>query len=426
MLVIVPGYSLVQEETNLGGNMFRRLWLFRISIRRLVLFLFIGIAIGTGTISGVDWFTAKSKAVTTGGKPTEPENLPTTLVLSDSQTASIKIETLGNHHFRIEKECVGSIDFDEDLAVQVFTPYQGKITTALAQVGDDVQKGQPLYTIDSPDLVQAESTLIGAAATLDLTNAELGRAKQLYSTSRGVAQRELEQATSDQQTAEGALKAARDAVRVYGKTEAEIDRIVMARQIDSSLVVLSPITGQITARNAQAGLLAQPGNTPAPYAVADVSRKWMLANVAESDSPVIHVGQPVEVTVMAYPGRVFVGKISTLGATIDPTSHRVTVRSEILDPDHELRPGMFAAFSIEIHEPVEALSIPVNGVVREGDGTMTAWVSTDPHHFVQRTVKLGLEKDNRYQVLEGLRSGESVVTDGAIFLDNMLTPVEPD
>jgi membrane fusion protein, heavy metal efflux system len=406
--------------------MFQRLWLFRVPVGRIILIFSAGIALIGVTISGLGWFTAKSSAVTTGATPTQPENLPTTLVLSDSQIASLKVETLSTSRFRIEKDCVGSIDFDEDLAVQVFPPYQGKIITALAQVGDDIKKGQPLYTIDSPDLVQAESTLIGAAATLELTNAELVRAKQLYNSSKGVAQRELEQATSDQQTAEGALKAARDAVRVFGKTEEEIDRIVTARQIDPSLVVASPIAGQITARNAQPGLLVQPGNAPAPYAVADVSRKWMLANVAESDSPVIHVGQPVEVRVMAYPDKIFKGQISTLGATIDPNSHRVTVRSEILDPGHELRPGMFASFTIQIHEPVEGLSIPANGVVREGDGTMTAWVSTDRHHFVQRVVKLGLQNDNRYQVLEGLRGGESVVTDGAIFLDNMLTPVETD
>jgi membrane fusion protein, heavy metal efflux system len=406
--------------------MLQRLWLFRVPVGRIGLLLLVGVAVIAATISGLGWFTPKSNAVTTGAKPTEPENLPTTLVLSDSQVASIKVETLGNYRFPVEKECVGSIDFDEDLAVQVFSPYQGKIITALVQVGDEVKKGQPLYTIDSPDLVQAESTLIGAAATLELTNAELMRAKQLYSSSKGVAQRELEQATSDQQTAEGALKAARDAVRVFGKTEEEIDRIVAARQMDPSLVVPSPMSGHITARNAQPGLLVQPGNAPAPYAVADVSRKWMLANVAESDSPVIHVGQPVEVTVMAYAGRVFAGKISTVGATIDPNSHRVTVRSEILDPKDELRPGMFASFAIQIHEPIESLSLPVNGVVREGDGTMTAWVSTDPHHFVQRTVKLGLEKDQRYQVLDGLRAGESVVTEGAIFLDNMLTPVDTD
>ena len=133
--------------------MLQRLWLFRVPVGRIGLLLLVGVAVIAATISGLGWFTPKSNAVTTGAKPTEPENLPTTLVLSDSQVASIKVETLGNYRFPVEKECVGSIDFDEDLAVQVFPPYQGKIITALAQVGDEVKKGRPLYTIDSPDLV---------------------------------------------------------------------------------------------------------------------------------------------------------------------------------------------------------------------------------------------------------------------------------
>ena len=184
-------------------------------------------------------------------------------------------------------------------------PTKGKSSSTLVELGDEVHKGQPLYSIDSPDLIQAESTLIGAAATYDLTTKELARAKALYATDASVPQRELEQATSDQQIAEGALKAARDAVRVFGKSEAEIDQIIASRKIDPALVVPSPIAGQITRATRQPGLLVQPGNAPAPYSVADVSIKWMLANVPESDSPLFHVGQPVEVKVMAYPGRVF-------------------------------------------------------------------------------------------------------------------------
>jgi membrane fusion protein, heavy metal efflux system len=304
--------------------------------------------------------------------------------------------------------------------VQVFTPYQGKIIAALAQLGDEVQKGQPLYTIDSPDLVQAESTLIGAAATLDLTSKELERARKLYESVKAVAQRELEQAISDQQTAEGALKAERDAVRVFGKTEEEIDQMVKSRKIDPALVVRSPIAGRITARDAQPGLLVQPGSSPAPYSVADISTKWMLANVTESDSPLIKVGQPVEAAVMAYPGRVFGGKISKLGAIVDPNTHRVMVRCDIADPKDELRPGMLAGFVIRVQAPVESVAIPVNGVVRNGDGTMAAWVTTDRHHFLQRIIKFGLQRDGQYQVLEGLQRGELTVTDGAIFLNNML------
>ena len=341
------------------------------------------------------------------------------LDLSPSQVNSIKIQPLGSYIFPVEKAAVGNISLADDLSVDVFPNYQGKLIKALVELGDQVKKGQSLYTIDSPDLIQAESTLIGAAATLELTSKELARAKALNGTN-GVSERELEQAISDQQTAEGALKAARDAVRVFGKSDAEIDQIVASRRIDPVLVVLSPIAGQVTSFNAPPGLLVQPGNAPAPYSVANVTVKWMLADVPESDVPSFHPGEPVEVKVMAYPGRVFKGRVSKIYEAVDPNTHRETVRSEISDPKNELRPGMLATFSILVQKPVEATAIPANGVVRESDGTMTAWVTTDRRHFEQRVIKTGLRNDGQVQVLTGLQRGELVVTDNAVFLSNML------
>jgi len=291
---------------------------------------------------------------------------------------------------------------------------------AFVELGTAVQKDQPLYTIRSPDLIQAESALIGAAATYELTTKELARAKDLYTTNVGVPQKELEQAISDQQTADGALKAARDAVRVFGKTEAEIDQMIASRKIDPALVVRSPLAGQITSFNAPAGLLVQPGNGTAPYTVANVRVKWMLANVIESDIPLFHLGQPVQVRLMAYPNRVFQGKVSKVYAMVDPNTHRVTIRSQIADPKDELRPGMLANFVIRVDGPVEATAMPANGVVREPDGTMVVWVTTDRRHFVQRVVKTGLRKDDQVQILDGLRRGELVISDGAVFLSNML------
>jgi len=342
-----------------------------------------------------------------------------TVDLSPSQLNAIKIEPVGTYLFPVEKEAVGNISFADDLSVQIFPSYQGKIIKTLVELGDEVRKGQPLYTIESPDLIQAESTLIGAAATLELTSKELARARALNGTN-GVSERELEQAISDEQTAEGALKAARDAVLVFGKTEAEIDQMIVSRKIDPALVVRSPISGQVTAFNGPPGLLVQPGNPPAPYTVADVSIKWMLANVVESEIPLLHIGQPVAVKVMAYAGRVFQGRISKIYASVDPDTHRVTIRSEIRDPRNELRPGMLANFLIRVQHPVEAIAVSANGVVRAPDGTMTVWVTTDRRRFVQRVVKTGLRRDDKVEVLEGLQRGELVVTNGAVFLSNML------
>jgi membrane fusion protein, heavy metal efflux system len=229
----------------------------------------------------------------------------------------------------------------------------------------------------------------------------------------------LEQGISDQQTAEGALKAARDAVRVFGKSEAEIDRVIAERKVDPTLVSKSSIRGRVTARNAAPGLFVQPGNVPAPYTVSDLSTMWMLANVIESDIPDLRLGQEVRVKVVSYPDRVFRGKISTIGATVDPTTHRVFTRSEIEDPEHLLKSGMYASFVIETGNAVRGTAIAAEGVVREGDGTMSTWVTTDRRKFVQRTVEIGLKKDGYDEVLKGLQPGELVATDGAVFLSNM-------
>ena len=364
----------------------------------------------------------QTAAASTPGEPAANSNASpseTALNLSPSQLDAIKIAPVGTYWFPVEEEAVGNIDFDGNLSVQVFPLYQGTIINTLVELGAQVQKENPLYTIKSPDLIQAESTLIGAAATFELTNKELERAKSLNG-ANGVSQRELEQATSDQQTAEGALKAARDAVRVFGKTDAEIDQMIASRKIDPALVVRSPMSGKITSKNAQPGFLVQPGNDPAPYTVSDVSLKWMLADVVESDIPLLHLGQSVQVIVMAYPDREFNGKVSKIYSAVDPNTHRVTTRSEIADPNDELRPGMLANFLIRVHDPVEATAIPANGVVREPDATMTAWVTSDRRHFVQRVVKTGMRRDGRVQIVAGLQRGELAVTDGAVFLSNML------
>ena len=376
-----------------------------------------GTAMVLAALIGVTHFSAKAED---SGKPKAgapaPRSDTDVVELSDAQLGMVSIGAVAERSFPIQTEAVGNIDFNEDMAAQVFPPYQGRIVSLYAKIGDNVTRGQPLLTIQSPDLIQAESGLIAAAGVWDLTTHGLERAKQLYEV-QGMAEKDLQQAVSDQQTAEGALKAARDAVAVFGKSHSEVDRIVKTRTIDPYLVVPSPITGRITARTAAPGDFVQPGNAPAPYSVADISRIWMNASVTESDMPMVRKGQHVHVAVMAFPGRVFDGEISTVGATVDPQLHRGLVRAEIDDPKHELLPGMFASFVIVTGAPVSGAAAPMDGVVREGDGTTTVWLATDGHHFTKRKVKVGLQFAGYDQILEGVASGTQIVTKGAVFLD---------
>jgi membrane fusion protein, heavy metal efflux system len=339
--------------------------------------------------------------------------------LTEKQTASLKIGPLGTHEFAILKTSVGTIDFNENLLVQVFSQYQGKIIKAFYNVGDDVRQGDILFTIDSPDLLQAESTLLAAAGVLELQKRTLVRVTGLLKTG-GASQKDVDQSTSDQQTAEGNFKAAKDAVRIFGRLDEEIDQILINRKVESTLKVPSPISGRIVTRNAAPGLLTQPGTAPPPFQVADVSTMWMIANVIETDAPSYRLGQPVEVTVPAYPDKVFRGRVTNLGSTIDPSSRRQLVRSEIDDPEHLLRSGMYASFVIRVGDPVTSLAVPAGGVTREGDGTMTVWVTTDKRRFIKRTVTTGLRQDGWVQILGGLQPGEAIVTEGAVFLSNQL------
>lgn len=341
------------------------------------------------------------------------------VTITDLQAKQVKVVSAQMVDFASQLRAVGYIDFNQDSTVQVFAPYQGRARRVFAKAGDEVTKGQPLFTIDSPDLVQAESNLISTAGVIELTTKVLERAKKMFETLAS-AQKDVEQALSDQQTAVGNYKAARDAVRIFGKSDAEMDTVIASRKVDGELVVVSPLRGRVTARNVAPGLLLQPGNAPAPFTVADIATMWMVASVSEYDLPQLRLGQRVEVSVMAYPGQTFQGEITNIAAAVDPNTHRVAVRSEIKDVRHQLRPQMLATYVIRTGEPTRSIAVPVGGLVREGDGTMVVFVTQDGRQFMRRPVKLGSEQNGLSQVLDGLSLGEKLAGDGALFLSTAL------
>jgi cobalt-zinc-cadmium efflux system membrane fusion protein len=153
---------------------------------------------------------------------------------------------------------------------------------------------------------------------------------------------------------------------------------------------------------------------------------WVTANISENNSPLLRTGQVVRVRVKAFPDRAYDGKVSRIYAIVDSNIHRQLIRCAVEDANDELRPGMLADVVIRVKDPAEATAIPAEGVVRESDGTMTAWVTNDGHKFTQRKIKIGLQTDGRYQVLDGLKPGETAVTEGAVFLSNILNAPPSD
>jgi cobalt-zinc-cadmium efflux system membrane fusion protein len=205
-------------------------------------------------------------------------------------------------------------------------------------------------------------------------------------------------------------------LKTFGKSDEEIDSLIIERRADAALVVKSPISGIIVSRAAAPGLYVQPGVAPAPFVISDTSTLWLYVNVLEEDAPLIRIGQKVEAQVAALPDAIFYGKISVVGATLDPVTRRLAARCEIADPSHLLRAGMFANVAVKVGAVYRAPAIPASAIYREGDGQFTVWTTKDDRRFTRKYVKIGESQDGFVQINSGLKMGDKVVSDGGLIL----------
>jgi cobalt-zinc-cadmium efflux system membrane fusion protein len=146
-----------------------------------------------------------------------------------------------------------------------------------------------------------------------------------------------------------------------------------------------------------------------------------VADVREVDAPLVEVGQPVEVRVLALPGKVFEAKLTSVASAVDPVTHRVPVRATITNPDGKLKPQMFASFSIITGGESHALAVPEEAVVREGDAARV-WVVQGRDALALRQIRTGRSNNGMVEVLAGLKAGEKVVTRGSLFIDRAAQP----
>ena len=355
-----------------------------------------------------------------GNKPSlqekpSPEN---TIQISAEQAKEIKVGQVATYDFQEVREAVGVIDFDKYKTADVYSPYQGRINKVLVDAGNEVKKGQVLYTVLSPDVAQASSLLFSTAGVLKQSNETLKRAKDLYEF-KSISLRELEQNIADQQSAEANFIAAKKSMGLFGFSDPEIEHIVDARKVDIELSVKSPIHGRVITRNASTGQLIQPGVAPAPMTISDTNSLWMVAQVPESEVPFYKVGQSVIVKVQAYKDKLFPGKIVYVADSVDPSTRRLTLYAQIRDLDRELKPQMLASFNIEITKPEPYPAIPAEALVRENNGTRIAWTTADGKLFKRRVVKIGITQAGLVQVLDGLQAGEMIALNKALFLSNL-------
>jgi len=416
--------------------------------RRKHIYLMLGVGIAIGLVLGLvvsvtlpPLVPGRESAETGESRTlTEPRSGPdpNVVTIDAEQAQKLKIAQVRLREFRDERHAVGRIAFNDERTTSIFAPFQGRVLRLIAKPGDVLYQGSPLLVIDSPDLVQANADLIAASVAVRKAETQVSlaervarRQKLLYEAGAG-AFKDLEQAASDflnaqndLKTAQGQLTAARNRLRApFGKSDREIATIEETHQVDRVAEILSPIGGTVTARKVGPGQFVRADNTDPMFSIGDLASMWLIANVAERDIPLVKVGQDVAVQVMAYPADVFRARITYIGASVEPAVRRLTVRAEIPNRDGKLKPDMFASFRILTGAPTRSPSLPAGAVVREGDGTMTAWVTTDNKRLVKRTIRVGLQQDGFVQIVEGLQAGELVATESALFLGNILTSAQ--
>jgi cobalt-zinc-cadmium efflux system membrane fusion protein len=403
--------------------------------RQFILLVVVTVLVGAGVFLGPRALHKPAEAVAPAeSQVTADGGFKTT----NAQWADLKVEPVKQVEFPQAEDTDGKIANDDDLTTPVFSPYTGRVVKLFARAGDTVHQGDPLFAVQAAEFVQGQSDLISAMATLrtaraqlDLTTANEKRQHELF-LAHGAAQKDWQQSQVDLANAQGGLNSAqislaavRNRLRILGKSDAEIDAVEKAtdvRSLDPIGVVSAPIDGIVIQRQVGLGQnivsAANGGGSGAQFQIGNVSKVWMLANVREENASKVHLGDPVDVITLAYPGRVFKGKITRISPTIDPVLHRLPVWAEVANPEGLLKPEMFASFRI-ISSAAKGPSpaVPDRAIVYEGSDAHVWLANPADKTLALRQIKVGREIDGTVQVVEGLKPGDNVVTSGAVFID---------
>jgi cobalt-zinc-cadmium efflux system membrane fusion protein len=348
------------------------------------------------------------------------------------QFADLHIVPVGTGADPADIVATGTISVDEDHSTPVVLPYSGQIGEVYVQAGQHVAKGQPILKIASSDFVDARNALFAAnaqrataAAALRTATDNEKRQAAIYQTAGGAlkdyrqSQSDLVSAQSAMKTTDAALGAARDKLTLLGKSPREIDTLENVGEVTgiyAQTTFHAPVSGIVATRDVAPGQYISAGGDKPVITITDLTHVWLVAQVDQSDTAKVRLGDGLDVTTPAYPGRIFHAVIDNIGAALDPVTHRLPVRATVANPDEALKPDMFARFAIQRPTSGSAILIPAEAVIHEGD-TARVWVASGDGLLRARNVTVADSADGMVKVSSGLKPGERVVTSGAIFVN---------
>jgi membrane fusion protein, heavy metal efflux system len=306
----------------------------------------------------------------------------------------------------------GTVTYNLFKTTPVFTAVGGPVHEILVAPGEMVKAGQPLLTVNSPDYSNLRSGYMKARTAFELAQKNYNRSKDLYE-HHAIAERDLEQAESDQAQAQADLQSTEAGLKVLGISDPE----AMLKAPPSFQVPLrSPVSGEITDRLVGPGQLLTAGATQC-FTISDMSTVWVLLNVYQGDMAYVKSGDSVEITTDAYP-EVFHGRVSYIAPALDPSTRTLQARIVTDNPGQKLKNNMYVSATVQAGAISDALVVPDASVLRDSENMPFVYVQTgdQANQFGRRLVTVGESRDGHTQITSGLKEGERVVGDGGIFL----------
>ncbi len=297
------------------------------------------------------------------------------------------------------------IQADPARVVRVFAPLAGRLLEMTVHPGDRVRQGDTLAVVESSDLAAARADYQKAKVAADKAARALERATILFE-NQVLPEKDYLEARADAETSRSDLKRAGDNLRILGVDPDEAgDRIT----------VHAPRAGAVLDVGAAQGELSKSLDSPAPLCtVANLDAVWVVGDVYEKDLMNLSPGAPVEVTVSAYPGEIWRGRVASLADTIDPSTRTLKVRVTLPNVDHRLKPEMFASIRV-LRAAAERVVIPPSAVLRDG-ATSSVFVRQPTGRYERRPIVLGQSVENGVEVMSGLQPGDVIVVEGAALL----------
>ncbi|CAM4223389.1 efflux RND transporter periplasmic adaptor subunit [Comamonas aquatilis] len=359
----------------------------------------------------------QSSAAPAAAASAQTELDPMEVVVSAAMASNFKTAAVALAEVASVQEISGRIEANERKVVRIGAAVTGRVTEVLAETGDRVKSGQVLARVASPELTTAQLAYMRASATATLAERAAERARQLIAADV-IGSAELQRRESEVQIARAELRAAGDQLQLMGISGDALTRLRGQGSIAPNAAVTASSAGIVIERQVSQGQVAQPGDPL--FTVADLSNVWVVGALPEQMARSVQVGQSVQVDVPALgltPDEgPLSGKIIYVGDTVSSETRTVTIRTQVDNKDHALKPQMLATMRIQ-GAMEKTLAIPAAAVVRENDKDHV-YVKKAENHYRLTPVDLGGASGGLRPVLKGLSEGVQIVVEGSFHLNN--------